>query len=44
MRDLTSGVFDHLDITYPMDLYQSVAYRKRILREAVLKKYKAVLV
>ena len=44
MRDLTSGVFEHLDITSPIDVYQRVAYRQIILRGAALKNYKAVWV
>ena len=43
MHEITSGVFAHLDITYPMDVDQRVAYMQRILREAAIKKYKAVL-
>ena len=44
MRDLTSGMFEHLDITSPMDVYQRVAYTQQIIRGAALKNYKAVLV
>ena len=44
MRDLTSGVFKHLEITSPMDMYQRVAYTQQIPREAALKIYKAFLV
>ena len=44
MRDLTSRVFDHLGITFPMDVDQRLAYKQRILRVAALKKYKVVLV
>ena len=44
MRDLTSGVFEHLDIPYHMDVDQRVAYTHCILIGAALKKYKAVLV
>ena len=43
MHDLPSGVFEHLDITYPMDVAQRVAYTQSILREAVLNKYKAIM-
>ena len=43
MHNLTSGVFEHLDINSPMDVYQRVAYIQRILRRAVIKRYKAVL-
>ena len=44
MRDLTSGVFEHLGITLTMDVDQRVAYMQRILIGAVIKKYKVVLV
>ena len=44
MRDLTVGVFDHLDIISPMDLDQKVAYTQRILRGYALKNYREVLV
>ena len=43
MRDLTSGVFEHLDTTFPMEVDQRVDYTQRILRGAELNKYKAVL-
>ena len=36
--DLTSGVFRHLYINYPMDVDQRVAYIQRIPRGAVIKK------
>ena len=35
MRDLTTVVFEHLEITSPMDLYQRFAYTQRILRGSV---------
>ena len=41
--DLTSGVFDHLQIMSPMDVDQRVAYTQSIMRGALLKKYKAVM-
>ena len=44
MRDLTSGVFENLDITSPMDVDQRVACMQSILRGAALKKYKVVMV
>ena len=44
MRDLNIGVFEHLDITSTMDVYQRVAYTQRIIRAYALKNYKAVLV
>ena len=43
MCNLTSGVFENREITYPMEVDQSIAYMQRILRGAALKKYKAVL-
>ena len=36
MRSLTSGVFDHLEITSPMDADQRIAYTQRILRGGAL--------
>ena len=42
-RKLTSGVFEHLVITSPLDVYQRVAFMQLILRGSVLNKYKAVL-
>ena len=44
MRDLTSRVFEHLDITSPMDAKKRLAYTQRILRGDALKKYRDVLV
>ena len=38
MRDLTVGVFYHLDITSPIAVYKRIAYMLRILRGAALKK------
>ena len=43
MHNLTIGVFENLDTTSPMDVYQWVAYTQQILRGAVLKNYRAVL-
>ena len=43
MRDITSRVCEHLDITSPTVVYQMVAYMQRILIGAALKKYKVVL-
>ena len=43
MRDLTIGVFEHLEITFPMYVDKRVAYTQRILRGAALKKYRGVL-
>ena len=44
MHDITIGVFEHPDITSPMDVDQRLAYMQRILIGAALKKYKVVLV
>ena len=44
MCDLTFRVFDHLEITSPMDLDKRVAYTQRIIRGAALKNYREVLV
>ena len=44
MRDLTSGVFEHLEITSTMDVDQRLSYTHRILRGSAIKKYKTVLV
>ena len=44
MRNLTTGVFEHLEITSHMDVDQRVAYTKRILRGDTLKNYIDVLV
>ena len=43
IRNLTSGVFEHLEITSPMDVHKSVNYTQRLLRGASLKKYKSLL-
>ena len=40
MRDITVGVFDCLNITSPMDVYKRLACMQRILRGAVLKKFR----
>ena len=44
MRNLTVRVFDHLEITSPMDVDRRLAYTQRILRGSALKKYREVLV
>ena len=44
MRDLTSGVFDHLEIISPTDVDTRLAYTQRILRGSALKKYREILV
>ena len=37
MCDLTSVVFENIDITYPMELEQRIAYMQRTQRVAELK-------
>ena len=37
-------MFEHLDITSPMDVYQRVAYTKRIPKGAVIQNYREVMV
>ena len=44
MRDLTVGVFDNLEITSPMYVYQRVSYTQSILKGAALKNYIEVVV
>ena len=44
MHGLTSGVFEHLGITFIMEVDQRVAYTHRILIRALIKKYKTVMV
>ena len=44
MRNLTVRVFEHLEINSTTDMDQRLAYTQRILRGAVIKKYRAVLV
>ena len=44
MRDLTFGVFEHLEIISPTDVDKSLAYTQRILRGSALKKNREVLV
>ena len=43
MRELTSKVFEHLEITSPMDVDPRVAYMQRILRGGALKKCRVFL-
>ena len=43
MCDLTSRVFENLEIPYTMDVYQRVVYTQIILRGGAIKKYKGVL-
>ena len=44
MRDITIGVFEHLNITSLMYVEKRLAYTHHILRGAALKKYQEVLV
>ena len=44
MYNLTVRVFEHLNITSPMDVDKRLAYMQRILRGASLKEYQEVLV
>ena len=43
MRNLTAGVFEHLEIISPTDMDKRLAYKQRILRVDALKKYREVL-
>ena len=43
MRELTRGVFEHLETTYALDFDKIVNYTQRILRLLELKKYKTFL-
>ena len=43
MHDLTRGVFEHLEITSPIDVDKKVKYTQRLLRGLALNKYKTVL-
>ena len=44
MRNLTAGVFEHLEINSPMDVDNILSYMQRILRIDALKNYREVLV
>ena len=44
MRNITVGVFEHLKINSPMDVDKRLSYKQRILRGAVLKKQKEIMV
>ena len=44
MCNITVGVFENLDITITIDVYQRVAYTQRILKGSALKKYREFLV
>ena len=44
MRNLTVGVFEHLEITSLIDVYQRISYTQHILWGAALNKYKTILV
>ena len=43
MRNLTIGVFEHLEITYVRDVDKSINYTQSLLRGAYIKMYKAFL-
>ena len=43
IRDLTVVVFQHIEITSPMDVDKSIKYMQRIFRVTALNKYKQVL-
>ena len=43
MRNLNSGVFEHLETTSPMDVNQGINFKRRLLRGAAIKIYMAVL-
>ena len=43
MRELTSGVFEHLEVTSALDVDKIVNYTHRLLVGTVLNKYKTVL-
>ena len=43
MRNLTSGLFEHLGIVCPLDVDKRVNYTQRFLRELALKRYKTFL-
>ena len=43
MRDLTVGVFEQLEINYPVDMEKWISYTQRILRGSAIKKYREVL-
>ena len=44
MRDLSSRVFEYLEITSPLDVDKRVNYTQRLLRVLGLKKYNTILV
>ena len=44
MRNLTIGVFEHLEIAPPLFVDEKVNYMQRLLRGLALKKYKKILV
>ena len=43
MRNLTIRVFEHIEITYVMDVDLSIKHTERILRGTSLKKYQHIL-
>ena len=42
MKNLTVGLFEHLEITYNMDVDKMIKYSQLILRGTALKRYKQV--
>ena len=44
IHELTSGVFEHLEITSPTDVDQRLVHMQCILRGFLLKEYNAVLI
>ena len=43
MRDLKRGLFEDLEITFPLDVDKRVNYMQRLLKRLALNKYKTVL-
>ena len=44
MQDLTSGVFEHLQITSRLDVDKRANYMQCLIRGSTIKKYKAILI
>ena len=43
MREITIRVFEHLEITSPLDVDKRMNYMQSLLRGSTLKKYKTIL-
>ena len=43
MREITIRVFEHLDITSPLNVYKRMNYMQSLLRGSTIKKYKTIL-